>query len=115
MVGGFGIDKLHVHPNSVTAALYRALKHIADVQLAPDLPYIYRSALVREGAVAGDNEQTADARQIRRQGLGDTIDEIFLFAIASDIRKRQHDDRKSRRGNSDRRAIGQRTSSNGIA
>ena len=61
MVAGFGVDQLHVHPETAAASLYRAFERIADIQLAPYLPHVDRFALVRESAVTRDHERAADA------------------------------------------------------
>ena len=41
VISGFSIDKLHVDPKPVTATLYRAFEHVADIQLPPDLANVY--------------------------------------------------------------------------
>ncbi len=46
VIGSSGIDKLHVYPKPISATLYRAFEHVADVQLPPDLPYIDGFTLV---------------------------------------------------------------------
>src|SRR6267142_755239 len=38
MYTALGVDQLHVHPKPLAATLSRALEHIADGQLPPDLP-----------------------------------------------------------------------------
>ena len=40
-VACFGVNQLRVHAEAVPATLHRAFKHIADVQLTSELPYIY--------------------------------------------------------------------------
>jgi hypothetical protein len=57
MAACFGVDKLDIDAHAVSAALDAALKDIADVQLAADLPKIDGFALVGEGRVASDHER----------------------------------------------------------
>ena len=40
VISGSGINKLHVHPKPVVAALHGAFEHVTDVQLPPYLPNI---------------------------------------------------------------------------
>jgi hypothetical protein len=40
MIARFGVDELHIDAHAISAALNAALKNIADVQLAADLPQI---------------------------------------------------------------------------
>ena len=97
MVGGFGIDQLHVHPKPVAAPLHRAFEHVADVQLAADLFEINRFAFVSKCGVSADYERAADARQVRGQALGHAIDEIVLLGITTEVGERQNDYGKTRR------------------
>ncbi len=53
VIAGFGVDQLHVHPKPVAAALHRTFKHVADVQLAPDLLHVNGLALEGERGVVG--------------------------------------------------------------
>ena len=92
MIAGFSVDQLHVHPKAVAATLHRAFKHIADVQLAPELLHVNGFALERERGVARNDERATDARQVRGQALGHAIHKVVLLGIAADVRERQHHD-----------------------
>ena len=90
-------------------ALHRALEHVADIQLATDLPHVGRPALVGERGIAADHERAANARQVGGQAFDHAVDEIFLLGIAADIGERQHHDREpGRRNLYRRRACAQR-------
>ena len=78
MRAGFGIDQLRVHPNLVTGPPHAAFEDIANAELAADLLYVDRLALVGKSGVAGDHEAAGDPRQIGRQIVGDPVGEIFL-------------------------------------
>lgn len=54
------IDQLRSDADLVALALQRAFQHIANVQLASDLPHIDRLAFVDEGRVAGDHVEVAE-------------------------------------------------------
>ena len=62
-----------------------------------NLRYIDGFALEGERRVAGDDERSADARQVRGQALGYTINEIILLGIAAGTCERQHHDGQTRR------------------
>ena len=103
MLAGFGVDQLHIDAKPAAVPLHRALEHIADIQLATDLPYIGRPALVGERGIAADHERAADARQVGGQAFDHAVDEIFLLVIAANVGERQHHDRQPGRRNLHRR------------
>src|SRR5262245_43865205 len=72
-----------IHAQAVAATLHRAFEHIADVQLTSQLLYVNGFALERERCVARNHERATDARQVRGQALGYTINE----RIAADVCK----------------------------
>src|SRR5205814_6921177 len=56
MMTGFGVDQLRVYPETLATALHGAFEHVADVQLAADLPNVSHCALKTERRVAGDDK-----------------------------------------------------------
>src|SRR6516164_2703161 len=92
VISSLGVDQLYVHPKPVAAALHRTFKNVSDVQLAPDLLHVNGLALEGERRVVSDHERAADARQVRGQALGYTINEVILLGTAADVRKRQYHD-----------------------
>src|SRR5215469_4947174 len=92
VISSLGGDQLHIHPKPVTTTLHRTFKNVPDVQLAPDLLHVNGLALEGERRAVSDDERAADARQVRGQALGYTINEIILLGIATDVRKRQYHD-----------------------
>jgi hypothetical protein len=91
---GIAIDQLHVEAQPVAAALHAPFQPISHVQITADLPEVDRLTFVGEGGVPGDNERPRNAREIDGKALSDTVGEIFLLVIASNICKRKHDQRK---------------------
>jgi hypothetical protein len=57
----FDLDELCVHAKPLAATLDGAFQHIADLQLAADLPEINRFAFVGECGVPTDDESAAEA------------------------------------------------------
>jgi len=92
----FGVDQLHIHPKPVAATLHRTFKNVPNVQLAPDLLHVNGLALEAERRVASDDERAADARQVRGQALGYTINEVILLGIAAGVCEWQHHDGQTR-------------------
>jgi hypothetical protein len=93
MRAAFGIDQLSVDAHLAARAPDAPFQHIADAELAADLPRLDRFALVGKGGAASDHEASRDPRQIGRQIVGDTVREIFLFRIVAEICEWQHYDR----------------------
>jgi len=73
MRAGLGVDELGVDPDPVLVALHRAFEHVADAQFAADRLGVDALALVGEGGVPRDDEAVGNARQVRRQVLGDAV------------------------------------------
>src|SRR5580658_8007694 len=92
----FAINELDIDAHAVAAPLHRTLKDIANAEFLAEALQIDMFSLISESGVATDHETTDHARQIRRQALGDTIDKMLLFRIATDIGEGQHDDGKAR-------------------
>src|SRR6185436_1532591 len=95
MRAGARVDELRVDPDGVAHPADASLQHIADTQLAADLPGIDGPALERERRVPGDDEAPGNARQIAGQVLGDAIGEVVLARIATQVAERQHHDGKT--------------------
>ena len=53
LTAGFGVDQLDVDAHAVPRALHAALEHIANVDLAPDLPEIGRFCPYRKRPSSG--------------------------------------------------------------
>jgi hypothetical protein len=90
------VDQLRVDPDAVFTTLDAAFHDVAHAKLAADLARIDRLALVGEGGVPPDHDSAGNARQIRRQALGDAIGDGVLRGAATDIGERQHHNGKSR-------------------
>ncbi len=90
------VDQLRVDPDTVSRTLDAAFHDVAHAKLAADLARIDGLALVGEGGVPSDHDSAGNARQIRRQALGDAIDERILLLAATDIGEGHHHNRKSR-------------------
>ena len=97
MGGRVAIDQLYVDAQPVAPALNAPLQRVAHVQIAADLPEIDCAALVDEGGLVADHERARNARKISGEALSDAVGKIFLFVIAADICKGEHDQRKPRR------------------
>ena len=69
-----------------------AFEHIAHAEFAPDLPDVWRLALVGEARIARDHEQRRGTRQRRDDVLDDAVGEILLLGIAAHVLERQHGD-----------------------
>jgi hypothetical protein len=93
---GLRLDQLNVDAHALAAALDAALEHIADPEVAADLPRIGGLALVGERRVARDDESAGQARKVGRQTLGHAVDKIVLLFPAADIREGQHDNGEAR-------------------
>jgi hypothetical protein len=89
---GYGIDKLPREAETIAAAADATLKHVSDIQLAPDLTNINRLALVGKRRISGNNEQPIAARQCGDDFFRHAIGKIFLLGIAAHVGERQHRD-----------------------
>src|SRR5208282_5958337 len=91
------LDELHVDAHALAASLDAALESVAHAELPPDLPGVDGSAFVGKGGVACDDEGAEQPRKVRRQTLGDAVDEVVLLDSAAEVGERQHDEGKPRR------------------
>jgi hypothetical protein len=85
MIARTGVDELDIDAHSVSATLDAAFGDIADIQLAPDCPYVRPLVLVRERGVARDHQGGAYPGEFGRKALSYPIDEMLLLLIASNI------------------------------
>ena len=75
---GLRVDELRVDAHPVLVALHRAFEHVTHAEFLADLLGVEVLSLEGEGRVASDDKAVADAREISRQVVGDTISEIIL-------------------------------------
>src|SRR6516164_419637 len=94
MRAGQGIDQLPGDAHASSRLAYRALEDIAHAELAPDLLHVDGAALVREGRIAGNDEQPADLAQSSDDFFDHAVGEILLLGIAAHIGEGQHRDRR---------------------
>lgn len=92
MIAGLGIDELHIDPKPAAA------EHISYVQLSANSFHIDRFALKREGGIARDDKRAGDAREVCGEVFRYSIDEVFLFGVIANVRKRQNDEGQVRSG-----------------
>ena len=85
---GCRIDQLDSNSNLVRGLAHAALQHIFDAQLLPDLLLLGRLALVSEARVARDHKETGKPRQVIDQLVADTVAEIVLLRVATQVRER---------------------------
>ena len=94
------VSRVHVHELHIDAYLVAvqqcaAFKHIAQIELAPNLPGINGLPVVGEGGLAGDDEAARQrSGEIGRQTVGDSVDKVVLGGIARQIDEWQDDDRE---------------------
>jgi len=88
-----GINELRINANSRAHRLNAALKSISDAELAADLTDVERLIFVSPGGTARDYEDTRKARKVRRQCLGDAINQSLVRHAAADVEERQNDQR----------------------
>src|SRR6516162_2960076 len=91
---GFGIDQLPGNADPVAALAHRAFKDIAHAEFATDLLHIDSLSFVREGRIAGDDKEPADARERGDNFLDHAVGEIFLLWITAHVLERQYRDRR---------------------
>ncbi len=91
-----GIDQLGIDTDLVIRSADAPFEHIAHGKLAADLLCVNRFASIGERGIARDHEHPADPRQIGRHILGDSIREILLVGVITEIGERQHDNRQTR-------------------
>src|SRR5215469_8865744 len=90
--GGY-IDKLAADAHPLPGPAHAPLEDVANAKLAANLLEIDGFSFVGECGIAGDHEKPAPFRQCRDDVLGNAVDKIFLFGIATDIVERKDGDR----------------------
>ena len=88
------IDQLSGDANPVAGLADAAFEREADAEFPAYLGNVERLALVDEGRVARDDEQSGHLRQIRDDVLADAIAEILLLRIPAHIVEGEDDDRR---------------------
>ena len=91
---GGGIDQLSGDAHPVRGLAHAAFQHVAHAQLAADLLYVHRAALVGEARIARDHEQPANARQRGDDVLHHAVGEVLLFGVAAQVLEGQDGDRR---------------------
>ncbi len=91
---GRAVDELAGDAHPVRRLAHAAFEDVAHPQLAADLFYIDRPALVGEAGVPGDDEQPAHARQRRDDVFHHAIGEILLLRVAAHVLERQNRNRR---------------------
>jgi hypothetical protein len=56
MISGYGVNQLHIYPKPIATTLHRTFEHIANVQLAANLPEINCFAFVGECGLSADHK-----------------------------------------------------------
>ena len=92
----FRVDKLRVDPDAVGAALHAPFHHVVHTEFAADHAGVHWLALEGEGGVARDDEGARNARQVGCEAFGDTIDEVVLLAVATEVDEGQDNDGEPR-------------------
>jgi Tetratricopeptide repeat len=87
------LDQLHRDPHPIADLAHTAFEDIAHAEVAADLPYVDRLALVGEGRIASDDEQPARFRQQGDDVFANAAGEIFLLRVAAHIGEGQHRNR----------------------
>src|SRR5262249_49679925 len=72
----------------------RALKNVANAQLAADLLYVDGLAPAGEARIAGDDKEPADAAERGEDLFDHPVGELFLLRIAAHVLKREDRDRR---------------------
>ena len=88
-----GIDELAGNAQALARPAYTALDHVADTQLAPDLPHVHGPTLVSEARIPRDDEQVAKVRQGSDDVLHYAVGKIVLLGIAAQVLKWHHRNR----------------------
>src|SRR6516164_4889172 len=91
-----GIDQLDVDADLVARQADAPFEHIAHTKLAADLPSVDGLIPESERRIARNHKHAWKPRHIGRKVLGDTIREILLVGVVTEIGKGQDDDRQAR-------------------
>jgi hypothetical protein len=94
MARALGIDQLRGDPDAVSSLANAPLQNVTDPEVASDVAHVSRLPLPLEARIAGDDEESAKARQLSGDVLGEAIDKIFLLRISAQIG--EGEDRDSR-------------------
>ena len=60
-------------------------------EFAAHLLHLYRLAFVSKGGVTGDDEQAGELGEVAGEVLSDTVVEILLRRVTTEVGERQHD------------------------
>lgn len=77
---------LGIDSHQVAAAPDAALEHIADAEIAANLPNVDRLVLVGKSGVSRDDEAAINVRQIRGEILCQAIGEVLLVRVTNSAR-----------------------------
>ncbi len=94
VAAGRPVDQLGRDPDAVAGLAHAAFERMPHAELAAHLPQIGGAALVGEGGVARDHQQTGDLGEVGDDVLGDPVGEILLLGVGAHVLERQHDDRR---------------------
>src|SRR5262245_9673796 len=87
------VDELSTDAHFVSRFAHTAFEHITHHQLEPELLHIDCAALVGEAGVPCDDEETAKARQRSDYFLDNTVCEVLLIAVATQVIEWEDSDR----------------------
>src|SRR3954463_5825982 len=87
------VDKLDMDPEAISRALNAALEEVRDAELLADLAQVSRvSALIKVGRRPADYFEVRDLRQVRKNLVLHTRDEVSIFFVAAEIFEWQDSD-----------------------
>jgi hypothetical protein len=86
------IDELRRDPHAPFHFANGPFEDVSHSEVAPHVSHLHGLSLVREGRVAGDDEQLRNAGKIGNQLLGDPVAKVLLLRILAHVREGQHDD-----------------------
>src|SRR5581483_9550012 len=86
---GLAFRELQVEPQAVTALPETPGQHIAHAETPADFGQVRIVAAIGEAGIAGDDEESTEAREIDDDALGQTLGEILLLGIAGPVLERQ--------------------------
>jgi len=83
------VDQLHRDPDTLVRFLHAPFQHVPHAHLATDVLHFYCFAFVSEGGVASDDQETRDFGEIASEHFGQTVAEVVLLGIITEIHQRQ--------------------------
>jgi hypothetical protein len=92
MRAGRRLDQLTGDAQPVVGLARASFEDVSHAELAADLPYVDRAALVGEGRIARDDEQSRKARERRDDVLDHAVGKVVV-QVAAEILERQDGDR----------------------